>query len=809
MRTVTLASMRTYARRYVAALIAIMIATAFIVAINALSQAARAGSHEAVNQQYRDVGVAVTAVGAPQDALKVSRELGEVQGVTSVATNWRAYSTVRFPDGSKDVAIGSVAAASPLRWQHVATGQLPQRNNEVAVSAKQAKSYGARIGDVITLALPEGKRSLTVTGIVDDVEGPLTAAVYLPERAFAPLKDFGFPIDIVAATTNPSAVAANLSGTIDAGQALTGEDYRRNLQLEATRGIDIFQKLIFVFAGISLFVGALVIANTFTILLAQRARDLALLRCVGAQRRQVARSVVCEGAVIGVVGSALGVVLGLAIATIGTSIIGNLSPETPMSSASLSLMAIAVPVALGIAVTVGSAWAPAHRAGDQSPLGALHPQGVVDVRTRSGALRIIAALGLQLVGIGGLIVGVNGSLPIGMLGGMLSFIGVVLLTPLMVPFAIKLVGPVARRLGVAGQLAHMNSLRNPRRTAATSTALLIGVTLITAVVVGSASIQNKVNTSLDLNTPVDLTVSPSAGVVAEHVVKDLKDVNGVADIATLNITRVKLNTVRQGVLGVDRDALAIMRGDGPLQQLRPDQIVLPFGSEVLQDGRDTVTLQIGDQRRELHAIFAEEIGNVPLVRATTLQAMGGASAGIGAVWLRAADQADPGDVASDVQAVAETSQLDMAGGLPDRADVLKALDVVLAVTVGLLAIAVLIALIGVGNTLSLSVLERVRENSLLRALGLQRSGLRRMLAIEALLMALVAAILGVLLGTAYAWFGVKTASIGVFTSSPSLQMPWGQIAMILVVAALAGLAACVLPARRAARIEPAAGLVAD
>nr|WP_302477589.1 ABC transporter permease [Aeromicrobium stalagmiti] len=164
---------------------------------------------------------------------------------------------------------------------------------------------------------------------------------------------------------------------------------------------------------------------------------------------------------------------------------------------------------------------------------------------------------------------------------------------------------------------------------------------------------------------------------------------------------------------------------------------------------------------------------------------------------------------SAVSAIGETSDLTVSGGLTERADILKILDVVLAVTVGLLAIAVLIALIGVGNTLSLSVLERVRENSLLRALGLDRSGLRAMLALEALLMAGVSAVFGVGLGTAYAWFGVKTASIGVFATSPSLTMPWGQIALILLVAALAGLAACVLPARRAARIAPAAGLVAD
>jgi putative ABC transport system permease protein len=203
------------------------------------------------------------------------------------------------------------------------------------------------------------------------------------------------------------------------------------------------------------------------------------------------------------------------------------------------------------------------------------------------------------------------------------------------------------------------------------------------------------------------------------------------------------------------------------------------------------------------------IGDRPLVSRATLQAMGASSDGTGAVWVRAVASADPAQVAGDVTAIAKTADLEVSGGLTDRADILQTLDVVMAVTIGLLAIAVLIALVGVGNTLSLSVLERVRESSLLRALGLGRSGLRAMLAIEALLMAGVAAVLGVALGTAYAWFGVRTTSVGVFRSGPDLTMPWGQIGLILVVAALAGLAACVLPARRAARISPAAGLVAD
>jgi putative ABC transport system permease protein len=804
MRTVIIASMRTYARRYVAALLAVVIATAFIVSITALSAAARQGSQQAVDDQYGRVDLAIIPRGDVAAAIRDARRIAESPGI-AVATNWQAYADVHFPEGSQSVELGSVATAPDLRWQRAATGHLPSSDDQIAISSKRARSEGLSIGDTVTLAVPGDTRTLTVTGTVDAPQGPLSATGYLTEHALADLTAVAYPIDTVVATRGSTTAIA------EKFNAVSGDEYRRQLQLEATRGIDVFQKLIYVFAGISLFVGALVIANTFTILLAQRARDLALLRCIGAVRSQVARSVVIEGVLLGAVGSLLGVALGLGIALAGTSLIGSLSPETPMGTPALSLAAILVPVLLGIGVTAGGAYLPAQRAGAQSPLAALQPQDVVELRSRSGMLRLAMAGALILTGAAGLMAGLAGSLAAGMLGGMLSFIGVLLLTPVIVPGAIALAGPAARRLGLAGRLAHVNSLRNPRRTAATSTALLIGVTLITAVVVGSASISHKVNTSVDTNNPVDLIASTSSSTVPKRVVADISRIDGVAASKALPGADVLVGGHKTTVLAVTPATLALVHGAPEFSELKKDEIVLPFNSTLASpdENGESVTVTVGDQTRRLKVLFAGGLGDAPLVNRTTLDSMGAHTTGYRAVWIRAAADADAEEVTSAVTAVAKTSDLDTVGGLRDRADIVKILDVVLAVTIGLLAIAVLIALIGVGNTLSLSVLERVRENSLLRALGLGRSGLRRMLAIEALLMAGVAAVLGILLGTTYAWFGIKTVSIGVFGSSPTLTIPWERIGLILVVAALAGLLACVLPARRATHIPPAAGLVAD
>jgi putative ABC transport system permease protein len=812
-RTVILASMRTYARRYVAALLAVVIATGFIVAISALSAAARDGSGRAVQQQYGRADLAIAGTGDLDGFVDLARRASDVDGVGAVAVDWVAYTGVTLPDGSRDLSLGSIATSRALRWQEPATGRLPApgAGDEIAMSASDARRHGVSVGDTVRLELPGGDRRMTVTGTVDDLDGPLSAAVYLPERAFAGLGDIASPSDaVVAVDGDVSTARTALQRAAGDTEVVPGDDYRETLRLSATRGIDVFQKLIYVFAGISLFVGALVIANTFTILLAQRARDLALLRCVGAVRSQVARSVVVEGVLLGAIGSVVGVLLGLGVAAAGVALIGHFSPSTPMGTPTLTLASVVVPLLLGVVVTAAGAYLPAQRAGAQSPLRALQQQDVVELRTRSGAVRLAVAAALLGVGGVGLAAGLSGSLLVGMLGGMLSFIGVLLLTPVLVPAAIRAVGPLARRLGLSGRLAHLNSLRNPRRTAATSTALLIGVTLITAVVVGSASISHKVNTSLDVENPIDLTATSSSA-IPDRVADEIGRVDGVQGVAALPGVAAQVGGQDVEVLGVDDAALDLVHGTPAFAPLPTGTIVLPSSmTDVEPAGSGTsVTVTIGGETRDLRIVRGTGIGDSPLVSRSTLDAIGATSDGTRAVWVRAAASADPGDVAADVTAVARTADLDVSGGLPDRADITKVLDVMLTVTIGLLAVAVLIALIGVGNTLSLSVLERVRENSLLRSLGLERSGLRAMLAIEALLMAGVAAVLGVALGTTYAWFGVQTVSVDVFRTAPGLTIPWGQVALILVVAALAGLVACVLPARRAARIAPAAGLVAD
>ncbi|MDN5855160.1 MAG: FtsX-like permease family protein, partial [Actinomycetia bacterium] len=573
------------------------------------------------------------------------------------------------------------------------------------------------------------------------------------------------------------------------------------------------QKMLFVFASIALMVAALVIANTLAIVFAQRTRDFALLRCIGAKRAQITRSVLIETTVVAVIAAVLGVFAGLGLAYAGAALANAVWPAIPIGTPSLSPSGVATPTLVAIGVALAAALVPARRANRLSPLAALRPDAEPEGRTVPGLVRIGAASLFLLVGFGALAyASTSGSLPVGMAGGGVSFVGIVLMGPILVPGLIDAVRPLAGKLGgVPGRLAAANAVRHRRRTAATSAALLIGVTLISTVIVGTASMKAATAKEMDTRAPIDMVLNSDRPLPAATAVSVAK-IDGVDAVAALDGTRVRLGATgaKAVAVGVDAPASDIVRPAGDLRNIADSEVFVPLAvasDASLADG-DRIRVVGPDGTRRLKVVTGDEWGSTVTVSARTLRRLDDTTKAY-SVWLRADEDADAGTVVGELNALADSVDGSIDGSLPQRAQVMSALDMVLAVTVGLLGVAVVIAIVGVGNTLSLSVLERVRENALLRALGLRRSQQRSMLAVEALLIASVAGAIGIALGVAYAWFGVRTLAVEEFVTAPSVEIPVGQLIAVFVVAAVAGLLACVLPARRAAKIPPAAGLVAD
>ena len=356
-------------------------------------------------------------------------------------------------------------------------------------------------------------------------------------------------------------------------------------------------------------------------------------------------------------------------------------------------------------------------------------------------------------------------------------------------------------------------MRNPRRTATTAASLLVGVTLTTAVLTGLASSRTAIDRDMDRSYPLDATVTavgtPLGGDLADRVAA----VEGVADVTVVDGTFATIGGEEVPLLGLGSEP-EVARGSEPLAPadgvLRlpydvVDDLPARLATRVRDDLRVTVT--VGGRERELEVELGDGWGRAGIVSADTLASMDSAPVGL-ALWARAADGADAEDLSGDLAALAGAAGADLGGGYGNRSWVYLQVDVMTGAVVGLLAIAIVIALVGIANTLGLSVLERGRENALLRAMGLTRTQLRRSMAAEGLLLSTVATLLGTAIGLVFAWVGVQVMVAGVVDDA-GMTVPVWQVGTVALVSALAGLAACVLPARKAARVTPAAGLALD
>jgi len=557
------------------------------------------------------------------------------------------------------------------------------------------------------------------------------------------------------------------------------------------------------------------------VLVAQRTRTLALLRCVGARRSQLRASVLVEAALLGVGASAVGVLAGASLAQVTLWALDGVNTGAGRlpTTIDLSVVTILVPLLVGTLVTIASSFVPARAATRVAPIAALRPADAPVVRSTSGTVRLVLSLVMAVGGLVGLLLSVAAAqvspflgLGLGVLSGAVSFVGVLVGAVFWVPKVVGRVGALLARTGSSARLAAANSVRNPRRTAATSTALLIGVTLVALMSTGAASARSSLATGLDQQFPVDLVVTSTgwtesgAEPLPAATMQQVLGVDGVADAVELPGATLESDAGYQWeVVAIEPDRAAQILRDGSLADDLRDGTML---TSSVDDPTSFVvhavdgTAPAGTTSTTVKAIASKGLNGTSIVTPTTLAAVA-PDAPATTLWVRLDPHADPSSVLNDVRdAVAADVSVQSAGA--ERRSYEQTIDSLLAIVVGLLGVAVLIALIGVANTLSLSVLERRRESATLRAIGLSKRQLRVSLGVEGMLIAGVGALLGVLLGLVYGWAG-SAIVFGAF-GDLHLAVPWRDLALVLVVAVVAGLVASVLPARRAARTSPVAAL---
>jgi putative ABC transport system permease protein len=829
----TLATLRSHTARYVAGGLAIVLGVAFVTAALLVSGSARAAMTRAVGAQYARADVVVFSDGLiSADVVRRVKAVDSVDAASGVAAT---IVGVIYPGSTQPTWVGarSLPADPDLRWHKLKEGRLPRTSDEVAVSELVAADRDLRPGSTLRAESSPGSSSgdadpasaVKVVGIVTRDSLPPSAALVVTEDWVTGWRGSAQFNEVLVRAAPGSDVARVLADVRDAAGAdvtvRTVDEHVDEAVRDLTGGVNVLGAFLLGFAAIAVFVATLVVANTFTILLAQRTRELALLRCVGARRGQVRRSVLGESVVLGLVASVVGVAVGTGLAAVAVLLIGRTNTGLTTEVVQLDPLSALIPIGVGVLTTVVAAFVPTRRATRVPPLAALRPELAVRVRSRGGVLRLCLALLMILAGVGMIAVGlraedISAGMLLGVAGGALSFLGVLVSGRFVVPALIRLVGVAVGRLGgVPGRLSVANAVRNPGRTAATAGALLVGVTLISLMSVGAASVERTINTWLDDQYPLDLAaeVVDSAGLSAQTV-EAVRDVDGVREVTTLRKARIQTDLpsgpVTREAFGVDPQAASsVLRDPSAVRELRDGVAVMgPSLAEGLgvEEG-DTVRLR-GEDGATVNVrarIVTSEVTPDLLLTARDLDRLA-PDAPTGLLWARLGEDVSEQTVISRVKdALGDVESLQLSGGAPERAVYNQVLTIMLLIATGLLGVAVLIALVGVGNTLSLSVIERTREQALLRALGLTRGQLRGMLAMEAVLIAGAAVLLGTVLGIGYGIAGT-TVLLDLATENVEYAIPVERLLIVGVVALVAGLVASVLPARRAVRVPPATAL---
>lgn len=823
MRTVVLAGVRANGSRFVATGVAVVLAVAFLVATLALSATFLRSTERSLTASMAraDVWVGVTDDSAPADdgrdlLLSYLPALRDAPHVVAADAEQSAYGQVRAGERRANAQVGALLEPS-LRWQRLSSGTWPQGLTEATLDDAAASSLGVRLGDSVTVR-PYGADpvALTVVGLTARERvpvGPEVTRVLVTREALAATGAVAVASEVLvrgdgAPGVELAAGVRTALGSPPGVLVLTRGEAVQHRVDQLAGSATVLTAGLLGFCAIAVLVAGIVIANTFHVLVAQRTRELALLRCIGADARQVRGLVVGEALVLGGVGSALGVVVGVGGAWL-LAAAGGMSGSLVVTPAMLL-----VGVAVGVSLTVAAGWPPARRATTVLPVEALRPVDVVPTDRRGGRTRLVVATALLVVGVCGAVAAtLGGGFALAVPGAALSFLGILLVAPHLVPWCVGRVGSWVAPASTSARIAAANATRNRRRTAATATALLVGVTFVTTMVVATASVRGSVNAEIDARRPIDLVVVSSDGAGVSEAVR-----RTVEDLEDVTATAVVTGGLLVGLTASDGARIDLTaRGVDPAATGRVAHapVVLPPAGEAWVNPDDAGTLRAGQAVQLSAAAGATDVvvRLVPSVPPGTVTVVADELAGVlpAPPTVELQVRLAPGLPGGEVQQVVTTilsvdDRLEVGGGAPERAMYAQVLDAMLGVVLALLTIAVVIAVVGIGNTIALSVLERRRESAVMRALGVTAGQLRGMLAIEASLVAFVAAALGVCLGIGYAWTGVMALGEQATRLPMHLEVPGGPVVAILALAVLAGVAASVVPGRRAGQVSPVEAL---
>ncbi|MFJ7078365.1 ABC transporter permease [Streptomyces sp. NPDC098781] len=736
-----------------------------------------------------------------------NKNMGSSNGAPTIAGNW---------------------TRNDLRSMEITSGHAPRGPTEVMVDADTADKHDLKVGDELRTIAQTGDFTAKIVGIATfKVTNPGAAIVYF-DTATAQRELLGatgrftqFNLTAAAGVTDAQ-LKQNVTRALDGTYKVQTQQETADENREGVgEFMDVIKYAMLGFAGIAFLVGIFLIINTFSMLVAQRTREIGLMRAIGSSRRQVNRSVLVEALLLGIVGSVLGVGAGVGIAVGLMKLMSMAGMNLSTDDLTVKISTPIAGVVLGVVVTVLAAYLPARRAGKVSPMAALRDAGTpADVK--AGWIR--GLIGVALTGAGAFALytaatadkASDGALMLGA-GVVLSLIGFVVIGPLLAGAVVRVISAVLlRAFGPVGRMAERNALRNPRRTGATGAALMIGLALVACLSVVGSSMVASATSELDRSVGADFIVQGNQRIVPQAE-KAMERTPGLAHVTSYKMLEAELTTPDGKTDDSDLTAADPTYAEDLRRTTTAGTLSAAYGKDAMSVGSDyakkhgvrvgdtiTVAFKGGETAKlKVAAITDDDTSIDQGARYTSIETMR---------KYVPADRIPPNEI---MFAKAEEGKQDQAYAalkkslepypqyqVRDQTDFKEQLKdqvgQLLNMVYGLLALAIIVAVLGVVNTLALSVVERTREIGLMRAIGLSRRQLRRMIRMESVVIALFGALLG--LGLGMGW-GATAQKLLALEGLNVLEIPWPTIIGVFIGSAFVGLFAALIPAFRAGRMN--------
>ncbi|CAM5519263.1 ABC transporter permease [Streptomyces abikoensis] len=859
--TVLKTSMRNFLAhkgRMALSAVAVLLSVAFVCGTLVFTDTMNATFDKLFANVASDVSVApkkdddAQETGKPQTLPAALRaELAKVDGVAKVEPHVTSMQLTVVNAKNKSLSPTSGAPTVGTNWDEsqkksveITSGHVPHGPAEAVLDADTAGKHGVKTGDKLRVIAVPGDFTVSVVGIATyKTTNPGAALLYF-DTATAQEKLLGstgsFSSYGLTAASGVSdeqlkervtATLGSSAGGSDAYTVRTAAESKEENKKDVGSFLDVMKYALLGFAGIAVLVGIFLIVNTFSMLVAQRTREIGLMRAIGSSRPQILRSVLTEAVLLGVVGSVLGIGGGIALAVGLMKLMGSMGMKLDMGELTVKATTPLVGLAIGIVVTVLAALLPAVKATRISPMSALRDAGT-PADGKAGKVR--ATIGVLLTAAGGLALVAaakadDAQAGAGMLGigVFLSLVGFIVVGPLLAGVVVRVISAIVLRVfGPVGRLAERNALRNPRRTGATASALMIGLALVAALSVVGSSMVASATDQLDKSVGADFIVqSENQQPLSPAVVKAVKSAGHVEHVTEYTVVSAKITTpggktVTKRLSAVSPTYADDVRAETVKGSLKDayakDSMSVPEGfakdNGIKQGDRLKVTMT-GGRPAELtvRAITSDDTsidqGALYTGIATARSYLPAEKMPLDFMVLAKAADGQTKEAAAALKAsVEQYPQVKVR----DQSDYKKLIQdqvgQLLNMIYGLLALAIIVAILGVVNTLALSVVERTREIGLLRAIGLSRRQMRRMIRLESVVIALFGALLG--LGLGMAW-GITSQKLLALQGLGVLDIPWPTITAVFLGSAVVGLLAALVPAFRAGRMNVLNAIATD